>query len=70
MADELEAAWIAHGEEGEVLGAVGLRPSPAHGSEVVGGALFGLHALQVASALALQARQDGGRSTLSRTAAC
>ncbi|GGK22706.1 hypothetical protein GCM10008955_15230 [Deinococcus malanensis] len=60
MADELEAAWIAHGEEGEVLGAVGLRPSPAHGSEVVGGALFGLHALQVASALALQARQDGG----------
>lgn len=60
MADELAAAWAAHGEEGEVLGAVGLRPSPAHGSELVGGALFGLQAQEVASALALQARQEGG----------
>lgn len=61
MADELGAAWAAHGENGEILGAVGLRPSPAHGSELVGGALFGVHAQEVASALALQARQEGGQ---------
>lgn len=35
---QMATAWILHGEYQEVLGAVGLRPSPAHGAELVGGA--------------------------------
>ncbi|MFC4637519.1 hypothetical protein [Deinococcus hohokamensis] len=59
MTDLLVAAWTAASEEGEVLGAAGLRPSPAHGAELVGGALFGPHDQAVATALALAARQEG-----------
>ncbi|MFC4426122.1 hypothetical protein [Deinococcus navajonensis] len=58
MTEVLVAAWTAQGEEGEVLGAAGLRPSPAHGAELVGGALFGRHDQAAATALALAARQE------------
>lgn len=61
MADVLTGAWVAHGGEGEVVGAAGLRPSPAHGAELVGGALFGPGHLEAATALAREARQAAGR---------
>lgn len=62
MAETLTQAWTAHGDGGEVLGAVGLRPSPAHGSELVGGALPGADGLEAASALAQAARETAGRA--------
>ncbi len=52
-ADQMTAAWILYDEGQEVLGAVGFRPSPAHGAEVVGGAFPG--PAQHAAALALLA---------------
>lgn len=61
MADELEAAWVAHNAAGEVVGAVGLRPSPAHGAELVGGALPGTDHTEAGAALARVAREAAGR---------
>ena len=52
-ASQMTAAWILHGERQEALGAIGLRPSPAHGAEVMGGAFPG--PAQHAAALALLA---------------
>ena len=40
-ADQMTAAWVLHDERQEALGAIGLRPSPAHGAEVMGGAFPG-----------------------------
>ncbi|MEF2276712.1 hypothetical protein V3W47_00260 [Deinococcus sp. YIM 134068] len=54
-------AWLARDEAGEVLGAVGLRPSPAHGAELMGGARPGLRQAEVATALARVAREAAGR---------
>ncbi|WP_084048084.1 hypothetical protein [Deinococcus hopiensis] len=62
MAGTLTGAWTAHDEDGEVQGAVGLRPSPAHGSELVGGALPGPEYLEAAAALAQTARGAAGRA--------
>ena len=50
-ADQMTAAWVLHDERQEPLGATGLRPSPAHGAEVMGGAFPG--PAQYAAALAL-----------------
>ncbi|MFC6748649.1 hypothetical protein [Deinococcus aquaticus] len=44
-----------------VLGAVGTRPSPAHGSELVGGVFAGPRRAEVAAALARAAWQEVGR---------
>ncbi|EYB69667.1 hypothetical protein DEIPH_ctg004orf0202 [Deinococcus phoenicis] len=60
MADVLVRAWMVQNKAGEVVGAVGLRPSPAHGAELVGGALPGPDHLEAATALAYAARQDAG----------
>lgn len=62
MADVLTGAWVAWNAAGEVVGAVGLRPSPAHGAELVGGALPGPDYLEAAAALALIVRQEAGRA--------
>lgn len=40
-ADQMTAAWVLHDEHQEALGAIGLRPSPAHGAEVMDGAFPG-----------------------------
>lgn len=65
MADTLSAAWTAHAPGGEVLGAVGLRPSPANGAELLGGALAQAggqgHEDAVGTALARTAHAAGGR---------
>ena len=50
-ADQMTAAWVPYDERQEALGATGLRPSPAHGAEVMGGAFPG--PVQHAAALAL-----------------
>ncbi len=62
MAEELTGAWVARNAAGEVVGAVGLRPSPAYGAELVGGALSGPDHLEAGTALALTARQEAGRA--------
>lgn len=62
MADELEGAWAARNGAGEVVGAVGLRPSPAHGAELVGGALPGPDHAETGAALARVAREMAGRA--------
>lgn len=41
MTNQMTAAWIAQDGGGEALGAVGLRPSPTHRAEVMGGAFPG-----------------------------
>lgn len=61
MTDTLSAAWVAVNGVGEALGAVGLRQSPAHGAEVMGGAVYGPEQRAVAAALAQVAREAGGR---------
>ncbi|WP_191240655.1 hypothetical protein [Deinococcus ficus] len=58
---ELRAAWVALDESGEALGALGARPSPAHGMELMGGSLDGEHGEAVAQALVEAARADLGR---------
>ncbi|WP_291428037.1 hypothetical protein [Deinococcus sp.] len=49
------------GKREVVLGAVGTRPSPAHGSELVGGVFAGPRRAEVAAALARAAWQEVGR---------
>ncbi len=41
MTAQMTAAWIAQDGTRQAVGAVGLRPSPAHGAEVMGGAFPG-----------------------------
>ena len=48
---QMTAAWVVHDGNQEALGAIMLRPSPAHGAEVMGGAFPG--PAQHAAALAL-----------------
>ncbi len=38
---QITAAWTVQDSDRDTLGAIGLRPSPAHGAEVVGGAFIG-----------------------------
>ncbi|MDB5045947.1 MAG: hypothetical protein JWQ08_1997 [Deinococcus sp.] len=51
MTAQMTFAWVAQNQEGEMLGALGLRPSPAHGSEVMGGAFAGSEQRQAATTL-------------------
>lgn len=62
MAEGLEGAWVAQDAAGLPLGAVGLRPSPAHGAELVGGALPGPGHQTAGTALARVAREAAGRA--------
>lgn len=39
---QLTAAWLVQDVDGEIAGAIGLRPSPAHGAEVMGGTFPGV----------------------------
>ncbi|WP_420594719.1 hypothetical protein [Deinococcus sp.] len=57
MVDQMTAAWLVRDKAGEVLGALGLRPSPSHGAEVMGGAFPG-SAQQQAAIMLLQAALD------------
>jgi hypothetical protein len=63
MADACTAGWLARNAvpAGEVWGAVGLRPSPQHGAELVGGAVAGSQQAAVAVALARSAHAAAGR---------
>ena len=49
--DQMTAAWFLHDERQEALGATRLRPSPAHGAEVMGGAFPGPSSTPAALAL-------------------
>lgn len=60
LASQLTAAWIVQDGD-EVRGAVGLRPSPAHGAEIVGGAFPGPHQHGAALALLRAAMGSGER---------
>lgn len=51
MTAQMTCAWVLQDQEGEMLGAVGLRPSPAHGAEVMGGAFVGSEQQQAALTL-------------------
>ncbi len=48
---QMTAAWIVRDDGQNALGAVGLRPSPAHGAEVMGGAFPGAGQHEVVLAL-------------------
>lgn len=63
LADTLEAAWVVLDEEDVVRGAAGVRPSPAHGLELMGGALAGDPEEEeaVQTALAQAAHRDAGK---------
>lgn len=52
-ANQMTAAWVLQDEHQEALGAIGLKSSPAHGAEVMGGTFPG--PAQHAAALALLA---------------
>lgn len=62
VATGLTGAWTVRDGAGPLLGAVGLRPSPVHGAELMGGALPGLEQREAATALARTARQVVGRA--------
>jgi GNAT superfamily N-acetyltransferase len=51
MTAQMTFAWVAQNQDSEILGAIGLRPSPAHGSEVMGGAFAGSEQQQAATTL-------------------
>lgn len=61
MAGASVAAWVALNDEEVVLGAVGARPSPRHGAELVGGAFPGPTQHAAALALAHAAQAELGR---------
>ncbi|SEJ72638.1 hypothetical protein SAMN04488058_11612 [Deinococcus reticulitermitis] len=61
LTGSLSAAWAALNAEGQVLGAAGVRPSPAHGHELMGGALRGEQEDEVGAALAQTAREAVGQ---------
>lgn len=60
LARQLTAAWVVSGDS-EVVGSIGLRPSPAHGMEVIGGASPGDDQLAAVAALIQAARADHPR---------
>lgn len=60
LTDSLTHAWAALDEGDVVLGALGVRPSPAHGGELMGGALPGEWEVEVGAALAQAAREEVG----------
>lgn len=51
LAPQLTAAWVVASPDGDPLGLIALRPSPAHGDEVFGGAPGGPEAREAAVAL-------------------
>lgn len=55
MLSQLTAAWLVRDNRGEAAGAVGLRSSPAHGAEFMGGAFPGTQQHGAALALILAA---------------
>lgn len=61
LTGSLSAAWAVLNAAGEVLGAAGVRPSPAHGHELMGGALPGEQAGEVGTALAGAAQEAVGQ---------
>ncbi|WP_243398137.1 hypothetical protein [Deinococcus koreensis] len=65
MAEVCTSGFLAWAEDlpagGEVLGAVGTRPSPHHGAELVGGAFPGPAQVVAALSLAQAAREEVGR---------
>lgn len=62
VAAGLTGAWAARNEAGKLVGAVGLRPSPHHGAELMGGAVPGPEQQEAATALARTAQQAVGRT--------
>lgn len=61
MAGASVAAWVALNDEEVLLGAIGARPSPHWGAELVGGAFPGPTQYAAALALAQAAQADLGR---------
>jgi hypothetical protein len=63
LADTLQAAWAVLDEDNAVRGAAGVRPSPAHGLELMGGALAAEPEEEqaVQTALAKAAHRDAGQ---------
>ncbi|OLV18470.1 hypothetical protein [Deinococcus marmoris] len=61
MADACTAGFVALGDGEELLGAIGTRPSPQHGAELVGGVFPGPQRDQVALALIRAAHEAVGR---------
>ncbi|CAM3175527.1 N-acetyltransferase domain-containing protein [Deinococcus saxicola] len=61
MADACTAGFVALGKGDEVLGAIGTRPSPQHGAELVGGVFPGPQRDEVALALIRAAHGAVGR---------
>lgn len=61
MAQACTAGFVALGDGEEVLGAVGTRPSPQHGAELVGGVFPGSRRDEVALALVRAAQAEVGR---------
>ncbi len=61
MAEACDAGFVALNEREEVLGAVGTRPSPQHGAELVGGVFPGPRRDEVALALVRAAQAEVGR---------
>lgn len=62
VAAGLNGAWAARDRGGKLVGAVGLRPSPHQGAELMGGALPGPAQRETATALARTAQQTVGRT--------
>lgn len=61
MAEASRAGFVAVNVAGEVLGAVGTRPSPQHGAELVGGVFPGPRRDEAALALVRAAQAEVGR---------
>ncbi len=61
MADACTASFVALDEGDEILGAIGTRPSPRHGAELVGGVFPGPQRDEVALTLILAAHEAVGR---------
>ncbi|WP_295814655.1 hypothetical protein [uncultured Deinococcus sp.] len=61
MAESCTAGWVALDAHGEFVAAVGARPSPQHGAELLGGAFPGPAQVPAALAVARAAQADVGR---------
>ncbi len=61
MTEACTAGFVALSDNGEVLGAVGARPSPQHGAELVGGVFPGPARDEVALVLVRAAQVEVGR---------
>ncbi|MCP2014092.1 GNAT superfamily N-acetyltransferase [Deinococcus sp. HSC-46F16] len=62
VAARLAGAWAARDGAGKLVGALGLRPSPHHGTELMGGAMPGPEQGEAATALARIALEAVGRT--------